>query len=301
MISKKMKLNRYRDGLSFRITKAVMFVLFVIYAASLLYPLAFIFLFSLRSNAAYEARHFSFSGIIGFDNYVSAFKYLPMTTASGKQLTLFHLIFNSLWYTLLGCGLQLTASCMTAYVISKYKFPGRSVLYAVAIITLTLPIVGQIPSQFKMYDKLHILNSPLLVVSFFSGFGFSFIVLFSFFQNISWQYAEAAFIDGAGHLCVFLRIMLPHAAGIIGALFIVTCVNYWNDYLGPVLFLPDYPTLASGLYKYKVLSIRDYNMGGVNMPILFAGLLVSMLPVVGAYIAFNKKMLDMSFSGGLKG
>lgn len=78
-------------------------------------------------------------------------------------------------------------------------------------------------------------------------------------------------------------------------------VNYWNDYLGPVLFLPDYPTLASGLYKYKVLSIRDYNMGGVNMPILFAGLLVSMLPVVGAYIAFNKKMLDMSFSGGLKG
>ncbi len=296
-----MKNQALKDEQSLRIAKAIAFALFAVYAFSLLFPLFFALLSSLRSTAAYDQMHFSLKGIVGLANYVSAFKYLPMTTSDGRQLTILHLLFNSSWYTVFGCGLSLIASSMTSYIIAKYKFPGRNFLYALAILTLTLPIVGSIPSQFKIYTKLHILNSPALLVSFFNGFGFNFIVLYSCFKNISWEYAEAAFLDGASHLRVFVSVILPHAMGVVGALFIITCVNYWNDYLGPILFLPDYPTLASGLYEYRVLSVRDTDMGGVSTPIMFAGLIVSMLPIVALYTVFNKKILEFNFSGGLKG
>lgn len=294
-------MNKTRKISSWKVVKWVMFVLFVLYAASLLFPIAFAFLSSLRSSEAYKARHFSFDGIIGFGNYASAFRYLPMETSVGEPLTIVNLIFNSLWYTVGGCGAQIIASCMTSYVVAKYRFRGRGVIYAVALVALTLPIVGQIPSQYKIYRMLGILNSPSLLICFFNGFGFNFLILYSCFRSISWEYAEAAFMDGAGHLRVFVQIILPHAVPIIGALFMLTCINYWNDYLGPILFLPDYPTLASGLYEYRVLSIRDASMGGVSTPIMFAGMLVSLLPILAAYAVFNKKLIDLSYTGGLKG
>lgn len=289
------------NSVSWKVIKWIMFVVFALYAASLLFPLFFALLSSLRSREAYNAQHFSFNGIIGFGNYVSAFRYLPMETSSGEKLTILSLIWNSLWYTVGGCGLQLIASCMTAYIVAKYKFKGRGVIYAVALLSLTLPIVGQIPSQYKIYRALHILNSPAILISFFNGFGFNFLILYSCFRNISWDYAEAAFIDGAGHFRVFLQIILPHAVATMGALFMMTCVNYWNDYLGPILFLGDYPTLASGLYEYRVLSIRNQAMGGVSTPIMFAGMLVSLVPIMTLYALFNKKMIELNFSGGLKG
>ena len=139
------------NSVSWKVIKWIMFVVFALYAASLLFPLFFALLSSLRSREAYNAQHFSFNGIIGFGNYVSAFRYLPMETSSGEKLTILSLIWNSLWYTVGGCGLQLIASSMTAYIVAKYKFKGRGVIYAVALLSLTLPIVGQIPSQYKIY------------------------------------------------------------------------------------------------------------------------------------------------------
>ncbi len=289
------KSPKTKESRSWVVCKWIVFSLFLLYAVSLLYPLAFALVTSLRSQEAYDLAHVSLKGITGFSAYISAFRTLEMGASSAS---IFVLIVNSLWYTVGGCGLSIVASSMTAYIVAKYSFKGRGIIYAVAIFTLSLPIVGQIPSQFVVYNALGIYDSPLLILSFFTGFGFNFVVLYSGFKNISWDYAEAAFIDGAGHTRVFLQIMLPHALSLIGALFIITCVNYWNDYMGPLLFLPSWPTLASGLYMYRTLAVRG---GGVSMPVLYAGLLVSVLPILILYGLFSRQMMEMTFSGGLKG
>ena len=277
---------------SFLAVKIVVFVLFVLYAFSLIYPIFWAFLASLKGQAEY-----SFQNRNGlpydwlFSNYGKAFNEL---TANG--VIMFGMFANSLWYTLGGSFLGILVSSMTAYVTAKYKFPGRNLIYGIALFVMMIPIVGAMPSQYRIYTALGIIDSPLLIISFAAGVGFNFIVMYSFFQSLSWEYAEAAFIDGASDLRVFVQVMLPQSLSILLALFVVSSVNFWNDYMGPLLFLKSYPTMASGLYIYQVDTQRN-----VDMPVYFAALIMSMLPVIALFVAFQNTLMDMSVGGGLKG
>ena len=91
-------------------------------------------------------------------------------------------------------------------------------------------IVGAMPSQYTVYDSLGILDSPGMLLTCANGFGFNFIVLYGFFKSLPWDFVEASFLDGAGHLQTMLYIMLPQAMPVIGSLGIVAFINMWNDY-----------------------------------------------------------------------
>ena len=209
---------------------------------------------------------------------------------------MFVMFWNSVWYSCGGAALGVFTSSVTAYVVAKYKFPGRGFIYGLALVTMMIPIVGSFPSQYKVYTALGIIDSPLLLITKAAGFGFNFIVLFSFFKTLSWTYAEAGFIDGASHLKVFFRIMLPQALPVIGSLFMVAVVQLWNEYMEPNLFLQSYPTLSSGLYIFQLEMTR-----GINYPVLFAGLIVSVIPVIILFVCFQKTMMESMSVGGIKG
>lgn len=135
-----------------------------------------------------------------------------------------------------------------------------------------------------------------MLLSLAGGFGFNFVVLYSYFKSLPWSYAEAGFLDGASHLTVFMKIMLPQAINVMGALLIVAGIGLWNDYMAPILFLRDFPTLSAGLYVYQMQTMRK-----LNVPVLFAGLLLSVLPVIVLFVCFQNTMMDMTMAGGLKG
>lgn len=276
----------------FLITKTIVFILFVLYAISLIYSILWAFLASLKEQVEYMTNNRNgFPEKWLFYNYVRASKML-----SAGESNMFKMLFNSLWYSVGGSVLGVIVSSMVAYVVAKYSFPGRGFIYKVSLLTLMIPVIGAMPSQYKIYNMLGILNSPLLIVSFAGGFGFNFIVMHSFFKSLPWSLAEAGFIDGAGNLRVFVKIMAPQAVGVIVALALVSGINLWNDYMGPLLFLKDYPTLSAGMYIFQVENTRN-----LNMPLLFAGVLMSMVPVLILFIAFQNTIMDMTISGGLKG
>lgn len=278
-------------GKSYLVFKIIMFVIFLIYAISLLYPILFGFLSSLKSQEEYMNYPTALPQEWLFSNYGAAFSEL---SADGADM--FTMFFNSIWYTVGGTVLGVFVSMMTAYVASKYEFPGKKLVYGISVFVMMIPIVGAMPSQFRIYTALNIIDSPFLLITFASGVGFNFIVLYSFYQSLSWEYAEAAFIDGAGDFRVFIQIMVPQTLSVVLALAVVTSINFWNDYMGPLLFLKSYPTLATGIYRYKALSVLNQ-----NMPVYFSALLMSMIPVLALFIAFQNKMMDLSLGGGLKG
>ena len=90
--------------------------------------------------------------------------------------------------------------------------------------------------------------------------------------------------------------MLPQAKSPIMALSIVSAINFWNDYTTPLLFLKEYPTLSSGIYMYPVINTRI-----LDMPVLFAGVLISAVPVLLLYAFFQNKIMSISMGGGIKG
>lgn len=292
--SKKVKSRSILDVRSKRqnIIFGIVLCIFIVYAVSLLYPFLWLFLSSLKKPFEYIISDtFALPEQWMFKNYVSAFVQLKV-----KNTGFLGMVFNSIWMTVLSNGLYLMFSSMTAYVISKFKFKGRSFLYAMTIFIMILPITGSLPADVKLRMDLNIFDSPLQLIVCCGGFGSTFLILYAFFQNVAWEYAEAAMIDGASHDLVFWKIMLPQVMPALLTLFITSFIGGWNDYMTSILYYPSYPTLASGLYLYE--SAMESSS---NYPVYFAGVFISIIPILILFIAFQKLIMTSVSIGGLKG
>jgi ABC-type glycerol-3-phosphate transport system permease component len=90
--------------------------------------------------------------------------------------------------------------------------------------------------------------------------------------------------------------MLPQAIGPVFSLALIQGIGFWNDYMTPMLYLPDFPTLANGLFEYEREMIQ-----GSNIPIYFAGLVMSMIPIMILFAVFQNTIMEKTTMGGLKG
>ena len=282
------------------VIKTVMFILLLLYALSLIFPLFWMFMASLKDQIEYSTG--VVNGVVRsinafprqwlFSNYLKAFKELN----DGGGVGFIGMFINSVWYSTLGPLISTLLCAMTGYVCAHYKFRGAGLLFNITIITMILPIQGNLSSLYKVVTKLRIIDSPLYVVFTAGGLGMNFLLIRSFFKNLSWSYAEAAFIDGAGHLQVFFRVMLPQVMPLLLTLASLGFIGGWNDYSTPLLMLKSFPTLSSGLYIFQMKTQRM-----MNMPVLYAGLLLSAIPVVALFSLMSDKIMDITLAGGLKG
>ena len=308
-VNKRYKLKvSQEDSILFKRSKATkvlfgfIFALFCLYALSLIAPFVFLFFNSLKTSSEYttdlaNGQSMALPDQWLFQNYVDAFKSMKLTRVGKTPVGLLGLFFNSIWYSLV-CSLSgVFASALTAYCLAKYRFKLRGFFYGIAIFSMTIPILGSTGATYKLLYALELYNTPFLPVLLnFSGFGFNFLILYGFFSNIPWSYAEAVFMDGGGHGTVFFKIMLPQAWPAMLTLIIMSFITAWNDYLTVLLYMPHYPTLASGLHLLE--SSRELQR---NKPMYFAGLMLSLVPIVVLFSAFSNTIMQNFTVGGLKG
>ena len=281
----------YSRGKKEKIVFGIVFCIFALYAFSYIYVVAWTFLSSLKENREFFASPFKLPQKWLFKNYIDAFKKLEY-----NQTNYVGMLVNSLWFTFGGLIVSLACSTATAYVLAKYKFWGSNAIYAGALFIMIIPIMGSLPAYYKMVSDLRIINSPLFLITFTGGFGFNFFILHAYFRNLSWSYAEAAFIDGAGHFYTFVKVMLPQALPCIFALGVQGFIGFWNDYMTPILYLDDFPTISSGLYYYQ-----EQIKFASNEPVYFAGVLMSMIPALALFVFFSDTIMENTVAGGLKG
>jgi raffinose/stachyose/melibiose transport system permease protein/N-acetylglucosamine transport system permease protein len=271
---------------------SIAFILFCIYALSIIFPLIWLGVTSVKTMDGYYDPSFFPKGAWLFSNYVQAFRELE-----ASKVKAIGMLFNSLWYAVGGAFLGVAVSTCFAYVESKYRFFGRRVLHAIAIVVMLIPIVGALPAQYELYFNLRMINSPLLLLTFTSGFGLNYLVMRACFDNLSWSYAEAAFVDGAKHEKIFFTVMLPQVLPTIAALFLVDFIGVWNDYMGPLVFMPRIPTLSTGLFLYQE---KYFDKPNISKPVFFAGVVICMIPVLTLFLVFQNTIMDISISGGVK-
>lgn len=273
--------------------KVIIFIVFLLYAISLLTPIVWGVLMSMLTRAEFNAASGSIKlpTRIDFSNYALAWKELASNGISMITMTL-----NSLWYAAGSSFLCVAASAMTAYVTTKYRFPGRRFFHGFAWVTMMVPIMGNMASALRFFRTMGAADTPWFVVANVSSLGFLYVVLYSTFKGLSWEYAESAFVDGAGHFRVFFQIMLPQVYSPIVALFVSEFIGKWNDSMAPLIYFPSMPTLASGLFIYQTVASR-----AVNYPMLFAALIMCMIPVLILFFIFQEKLMDIQLGGGIKG
>ena len=281
----------YRRTGSQRVVFIFGFIIMAIYAFLLMYPYIFGFLASLKEHGrAYMTDPVSVETPFYFSNYGKALKSLLVNGHTYPVL-----LFNSIWYSVLGQFIGLATATCSTYVISRYNFKGHNFFYNLVIITMILPIIGSGPSAYKLYYQLGFVESPLILVGCIGGL--CDLILYAYFKGIPKEYAEAAEVDGAGHFRIFLEIMLPQVIGGLSVLFVSGVIGRWNDYSTPLLYLAKrFPTLATAMYIYEQEIIYS-----ANQPVFFAGALIAAIPPVILFVVLQNTLMTKVYIGGLKG
>ena len=272
----------------------IMFIIFVLFAVSFIFPFMWLCMNAFKEQGEFAKDFMSLPSTWVWDNFINAFTFKNTAT---KNFNVFQMMGMSIIIAGLGTLVTVFTSSCAAYVVAKYKFPGRNLIFSVVMFSLIVPIVGSLPSQIQMMDWLNLDNTVIGCIFLYSGgFGMNFLLLYSFFKNLSWTYVEAARIDGASDFKIFFRIIIPMAKGPIIAISIIQLIGLWNDYLTPSIYLPNKPTIAVGL---KYLSDTMIQQG--NYTLLFATIIIAMIPIITLFCCFSKTIMENTSVGGLKG
>ena len=234
-----------------------------------------------------------------FSNYAAAFSALKIFR-EGREIMAPEMLLNSLLYAGGSGVVSVITACLASYILAKYSYlKWVRGLWVIVLITNYLPISSSLAANIKLLTDLGLYDSLLGVIFWQCGaFGYIFLIYYATWKSVSWSYAEAAFIDGAGHFRTMLLIMWPMTRTIFGVLFIQQFITLWNDYMTPIIYLPSYPNLSYGAYQFQ-FSVADVNIA--TPPIQIAGLLMLALPVFILFLIFRNKLMGSLTLGGLKG
>lgn len=277
-----------------KVILSIFFVLFVAYAVSLFFPVIWTGYNSLKTGREFNDNQFSFPTDPHWENYSAVF-----TTKFPNKITIPFAVFNTVWRTVGSVTVGLFFTACTSYVTCKYsnRFKWLNHIYTFVVTIMIIPILGATAAAYQInWEILQIADKPLLwSLSWTSGIGFGFLMQYSAWKNLSWNYAEAAFIDGATNFQVFFKIMMPMIKPILTALFVVNFISGWGEYMTTYLYMPSWPSLGYAIY---FLQQRAAYMG---MPAYFAIIIVSMVPTIGIFVAFQETIMQNMTTGGLKG
>lgn len=268
----------------------IVFLIFACVAVSYLYIFFWGFTAGLKTHTEITTRPFSLPQVAQWRNYLDVFSMLNVAGYS-----FWGMLFNSLFFSLLGPLITNMISCMLAYVTSKYKFPGSKLYMIVVTFILIMPIYGSGGSAYRLYYNMGLISSYTQIILAFGGMNMTYLLYHAAFSSVSWTYAEAAFIDGANDYTVFFRIMLPQVANIFGTLFLLAWIGDWNNYSSALIYLPKLPTLAAGIYLFELDMIYH-----VRMDILYAAYMITAIPPLILFIFFNKALMSNVSLGGIK-
>ena len=181
-----------------RIILPIVHLVLMILAIWVLLPPIFCLINSFKTVQEFNNDALSLPTVWQWVNYKNAFEMTYRNT------NLIQMFLNSLIFTLTFSLGNIGSSCLAAYVLCKYRFRGRKVIYAVAIIVQILPIFGGGGASYKLVSDLGLTdNLWLLWITGCNGFDYTFLIVYSYFENVSWEYSEAAQIDGAGNFYIY--------------------------------------------------------------------------------------------------
>jgi multiple sugar transport system permease protein len=223
-----------------------------------------------------------------WDNYPQAFTSVPFA----------RWFLNSLQIAVLITIGQLFTCSLAGFTFARMRFPGRDPLFLVYLGTMMIPAHVTIIPIFVTMNWLKLVDTPwsLILPGLTSAWG---TFLFrQYFLTLPSELEDAAKIDGCGFFRIYRQISLPLAKPVLATLAVFTFMSSWNDFLGPLIFLQskDQKTLTIGLLQF-----RAEFQGLANWPVMMAGIVISTLPILIAFVIGQKYFVRGLALTGIKG
>jgi N-acetylglucosamine transport system permease protein len=264
-------------------------VVLAIWSVIVLVPFVWTVVSSFKTTREIFASPFSLPQEWQFQNYVNAWN----TAGIGSYF------LNSV--IVVACSLVLTMvmGSMTAYVLARFEFRGRTAIRYLVVAGLTFPVFLAVVPLFFILQQVGVLNTLPGLILAYATYAYPFTVFFlvSFFEELPNEVAEAASIDGASEWRTFFQVMLPMAGPGMASVAILNFVGLWNQYLLPVVLNSNRQNyvLTQGMAAFASSAGYDVDFGA-----LFAGAVTTIVPVLVVYLVFQRRLQGSVSAGSLK-
>ncbi len=267
--------------------KVVLYAMLVVLALIVVLPLVWMVITSFKTDADAIRNPYSLPSPFSLDAY--------RTLAGGQQPILLWL-WNSFAAAAIQTVLILVTASMGAYALARMEFAGKKVVFALIISTLLVPPVVFLIPNYVIVQNLGWLDTLLAITVPGAAGAFGIFFLRQFFVGLPVEIEEAARIDGAGDLRIFLQVVLPLARPALATLAVLSFLNNWNDFLWPVYVLlsPEHMTLQPGLSMLQ----GAYR---THFAIVMAGAVVASVPVLAVFAVAQRQIVGSVTGAAVKG
>lgn len=209
---------------------------------------------------------------------------------------------NSVIYALIVIVLNIIVNGLAAYAICKLRFPGKKFFNAIIMFLIIVPVETSIIPLYTICKSMLGLKQSLSVLAIILPASISIFNIFlfiQFFSSIPKEFEEAARMDGANTIKVFLKVILPLSKPILATVAVFCFIGVWNDYLWPSMVLP-MTDEGMQLLPIQAALISIQSIEGVTTGQIMASLVVTSIPIFVIYIAAQKYIVKGFGAGGLK-
>jgi multiple sugar transport system permease protein len=266
---------------------AVLYIVLGALALVIILPLVWMVITSFKTDADAVRHPYSLPNPFSLDAY--------QTLLSGQQP-----IFVWLWNSFAAASLQtiivLVTASLGAYALARLDFPGKRVVFGLIVSTLLVPPVVFLIPNYLIVQTFGWLDSILAITVPGAAGAFGIFFLRQFFVGLPVEVEEAARIDGAGDLRIFVQIVLPLARPALATLAVLTFLNNWNDFLWPVYVLlsPENMTLQPGLSMLQGAYRTHFG-------IVMAAAVIASVPVLVLFGIAQRQIVDSVAGTAVKG
>jgi alpha-glucoside transport system permease protein len=203
--------------------------------------------------------------------------------------------FTTIWISLGGTILPIVVAALAGYAFAWLDFPGRDWLFVLVIALLVVPLQMALIPMFRLYGDLGIFDTVLSLVLFHTAFGlpFAIFLLRNFFIGIPKELLEAARIDGASEIRIFLRLILPLGLPAIASLAIFQFLWTWNDLLVALSLARDTQPLTVAIFS----QLRQF---GNNLEVIAPASFLSLVVPLAVFFAFQRYFVQGLLAGSVK-
>ncbi len=272
------------------IYKTVVYIILTVGAFTMVFPYFWMLMTSFKSNfEAISLELVIFPEKFMFSNYSRVMDMIPFMKGVGNTVLV--------EVSVVAIGTFVTA--MAAFSFAKLKLKFKTTLLLILMSGMMVPYAVLMLPQFRAFMALNMYDTlwPLILPGFFGNVTMMFFFI-QYMKGIPSAFFEAAKIDGAGYMTMFVRIMLPLIKPAIAAQVIFWFMGIWNDYFAPSIYLKTYDTMT---LQPMLAKLSSDNAGGTNLPLVMAGAVLSSIPMLAIYVGFQRFFIQSLAISGVKG
>ena len=274
----------------FQISYLFAYIILSIWAAIIIGIFVWVIYSSFKDNVAIYQDPWGLPDKITWDNYVSAWKTMKMSTY----------FMNSIIIVFISLFLNLFISTLTSHALTRYHFAGRGFLSSLLIFSISVPNQLLLIPLYSQLMHLHLINTRVGLILVYTSlwYPFSLYVLSGFFKTIPREIEESAIMDGCGEFKLFFQIMLPLVQPGVLCVVVFNFVAMWNEYMLAMVFASksNLRTISLGMYALRDSMMYSSNWGG-----LFAAIVIMLIPSAIIFLTLQKYVIQGLTVGAVKG